>query len=209
MNLRPSSSSLLYRAPDLSAGAVGEGRSSRGTPNPMRAAEMRKVAASTRRTLAAPMTAMRMPPTSGPIRAPARTVARSSALTFSIGSPARRVRPGTRPYLPVSPCVLKLERTNTRAISAQKFRTPTRCNRGTAAMTMPLATSPKTLALFQPSRSTTGPPSTAGTTPPRTRAAVSRPVFAALPVNSRTNHGPATMVIMLPACPMAVAVSKQ
>jgi hypothetical protein len=74
-----------------------------------------------------------------------------------------------------------------------------------AATVAALAKSVSTLARLKPSRSTRGPPSTAGTTAPTPTAAAVRPTFAALPVVSRTNQGTATMIIMLPTCDTAFA----
>jgi hypothetical protein len=47
-----------------------------------------------------------------------------------------------------------------------------------------------------------------GMSNPKANAAPTSPIFAALPVVSRTNHGPATIVIPLPICEMPAAVSR-
>jgi hypothetical protein len=109
----------------------------------------------------------------------------------------------------VSPWAFTLESTNTSATSCQNWRTPARCNSGTAATTAALARSASTLERLNPSRSTSGPPSTAGMTAPMASAPLTIPVRAALPVVSSTNQGKATMAIMLPICPTPSAVNSE
>jgi hypothetical protein len=58
-------------------------------------------------------------------------------------------------------------------------------------------------------RSTIGPPRTAGITAPIASAAATMPVLAALPVVWRTNYGPARMVMLFPTCEMAFQPSRE
>src|SRR5215212_642167 len=79
---------------------------------------------------------------------------------------------------------------------------------GTPATAIPDTRSEATLAPRAPRRSTTRPairlPTTIGAVP----ANAATPVSAALPVDSRTNHGMATAAIVLPARDTALAATR-
>jgi hypothetical protein len=140
------------------------------------------VAASTSRMPNGPMTGIRTPASRGPTSWPARAIPRSVAFARSRDIIARLASPGISAMRPVSACEVKLVRRKTRMMSCQNCSTPRNCRRGIVATAAPLRTSPATLVLSAPSRSTRGPPRTAGATAPMAIAAPVRPTAAGDPV---------------------------
>src|SRR5919106_207700 len=205
-NLSPSASSEMYRALRTGTGCRSRESRDRGTPTATNSAERQNVPASTKSTFAAPIPAIMAPARNGPSTEPKRATARSRAFTRSDGICARRARAGTRASFAVSPNELILERKKTSTTMCQYSSSPARCSAGIETTIAALTTSARTVPRRNPTRSTSGPPRT-GTSSPKASAAPTSPVLAALPVVWRTNHGPATIVIMLPTWEMPSAVS--
>ena len=101
------------------------------------------------------------------------------------------------------------ESRNTSTSSCQKAKSPARYSSGMATTIPAQIRSASTLARLNPSRSTSGPPSTAASADPIPIAAPVRPILTALPVVTRTNQGTASVVMLFPTEEMTSAPSSE